>query len=351
MPERGSNNDQFFLPNFCDVRMVFAVVVIGELLAFVLTLAPFTASGERWGQLSVISLFVQWVGLTSAAVLCAARPYLGHYRENVAAALSYLLLLLVTLALSEGAYRIALLTGFGWNVSPLWHAELILRNLAVSAIVCAVVLRYFYVQHQWERQVKAESQARVEALQARIRPHFLFNSMNTIAALTRSDPELAEEAVEDLADLFRQSLAEVGQQVTLAEELELSKRYLHIEQLRLGERLRVEWNIDALPSDARVPPLSLQPLLENAIYHGIEPRADGGVIKVTGRRDGDALTIAIDNPLPDTVTQTHDGNKMALDNIRARFEALHGASSALSTNAGARHFHVELRFPYQSKTP
>ena len=343
--------DAFFLPNFCDVRMVFAVVVIGQLLAFVLTLAPFAASGERWSQLSVISLFVQWVGLTSAMVLCHTRVYLGRLRENTAATISYALLLLVTLVLSEIAYRIALLTGFGWDIAPYWHMELLLRNLAISAVVNAVTLRYFYVQHQWEQQVKAESQARIAALQARIRPHFLFNSMNTIASLTRSDPALAEEAVLDLADLFRHSLADAGQQVTLAEEFELSRRYLRIEQLRLGERLRVEWDIAALPDDALLPPLSVQPLLENAVYHGIEARADGGTIRVYGQRDGDSLMLGIDNPVPENNISPRSGNKMALDNIRLRFEALYGAQGGLSSVQKESSFHVELRFPYMTKQP
>ncbi len=341
--------DAFFLPNFCDVRMVFAVVVIGELLAFVLALAPFTPGGERWSQLSVISLFVQWVGLTSAAVLCYSRVHLGRLRENTAATLSYALLLLVTLVLSEMAYRIALLTGYGWDVGPDWHAELLLRNLCISAIISAVTLRYFYVQHQWEQQVKAESLARIAALQARIRPHFLFNSMNTIASLTRSDPVLAEEAVLDLADLFRHSLADAGQQATLAEEFELSRRYLRIEQLRLGERLRVAWDIAALPGDALLPPLSVQPLLENAVYHGIEPRADGGTIHVHGQRDGDNLILRIDNPVPEPSIGARNGNHIALDNIRLRFEALHGARSRLHTGQDERGFHVELRFPYLTK--
>lgn len=341
--------DAFFLPNFCDVRMVFAVVVIGELLAFVLTLAPFAPGGERWSQLSVISLFVQWVGLTSAAVLCYTRLYLGRLRENTAATLSYVLLLLVTLVLSEAAYRIALLTGYGWEITPYWHAELLLRNLAISAVVNAVTLRYFYVQHQWQQQVKAESLARIAALQARIRPHFLFNSMNTIASLTRSDPVLAEEAVIDLADLFRHSLADAGQQVTLAEEFELSRRYLRIEQLRLGERLRVDWDVAALPSDALLPPLSVQPLLENAVYHGIEALAGGGTIRVHGQRDGATLVLNIDNPAPEKNIKARSGNRMALENIRLRFEALHGAHGQLRTEQHEHSFHVELRFPYMTQ--
>ena len=341
--------DTFFLPNFCEVRMVFAVVVIGELLAFVLTLAPFAVDSGRWSQLSIISLFVQWVGLSSAATLCGARNWLGRQKEYLAATASYTLLLLVTLVLSEVAYRIALLTGFGWDVAPHMHTELLLRNLAISAVVNAVALRYFYVQHQWEQQIKAESQSRVAALQARIRPHFLFNSMNTIASLTRSNPALAEEAVEDLADVFRQSLADAGQQVTLDAELELSRRYLRIEQLRLGERLRMEWDIATLPGDALIPPLSLQPLLENAIYHGIEPRAEGGTVQVRGQREGETLVLIIENPLPQSRNHSRDGHGMALENTRLRFEGLYGEKASLHTTQDEQTFRAELRFPYQTK--
>jgi two-component system, LytTR family, sensor histidine kinase AlgZ len=147
------------------------------------------------------------------------------------------------------------------------------------------MLRYFWVAAQWRRNVEAEARSRIRALQARIRPHFLFNSMNTIAALTRSDPARAEEAVEDLADLFRASLSDATSTVTLKEELELSRIYQRIEQHRLGDRLAVEWRIKALPLRARIPALSVQPLLENAIYHGIEQLAGGGTVVVEGRYD------------------------------------------------------------------
>jgi len=141
----------------------------------------------------------------------------------------------------------------------------VLRNVAIGLIVTGLALRYFYVAHEWRRSVELRAAARVLALQARIRPHFLFNSMNTIAALTRSNPPRAEEAVQDLADLFRATLADKGT-ITLAEELEVARTYQRMEQLRLGARLQVEWRTDALPADALVPGLVIQPLLENAIY-------------------------------------------------------------------------------------
>ncbi len=339
--------ESFFLPNLCDVRMVFSVVVIGELLAFLLALAPYTTASDRWNQLSMISLFVQWVGLTSAGLLCVLRPTLARLPETTAATLSYALLIIVTGVLSEAAYRVANSMSLGLEVTPAWHVELVGRNMILSSIISAVVLRYFYVQHRWKQQTKAEAQARIEALQARIRPHFLFNSMNTIAALTRSDPAVAEEAVENLADLFRQSFSDNVREARFADEMELSRRYLRIEALRLGDRLKVEWDIDSVPADTLIPPLTLQPLLENAIYHGIEPSITGGSIRVRATIDGSRVKIEMDNPIPTTLHAARAGNRMALENIRLRIEALYPEQGRVTTRVVDNKFHVEIVLPLQ----
>jgi len=190
-----SQSDDFFLPDFCNVRMVFSVVVIGELLAIMLTLAPMDRLDKRWEDLSVISLFVQWVALLSSAVLCLARPWLAKLSEAMAATLSYLLLLTTTTVISEVTYW-----GVQWityNGHIIWRTGFLISNIGISAIVSGVVLRYFYVQHQWGKTLQARSEARIQALHSRIRPHFLFNSLNTIASLTRIDPDSAAEATED----------------------------------------------------------------------------------------------------------------------------------------------------------
>jgi two-component system sensor histidine kinase AlgZ len=345
-PENKNSEDSFFLPDFCSVRMVFVVVIIGELLAFILVLSPFNYSVDRWGDLSIISLFIQWVALSTAAALCITRRFLQKLEEKIAATLSYLISLLVTLFLSEVAFWI--MQNFNFNVSivPGWHIHLLLQNMMISAIVNAVALRYFYVQHQWKRQIVAESQSRIQALQARIRPHFLFNSLNTIASLTRVQPELAEEAIEDLADLFRQSLADSRQQITIAEELELTRRYLSIEKLRMGDRLDVIWDIDKLPEDALIPALSIQPLMENAIYHGVEPLANGGIITISGNKTADELiSITLTNPLPDTPEIRH-GNKMALKNIKSRLEAFHGHKGKIAFENKNNSYTINITFPY-----
>jgi two-component system sensor histidine kinase AlgZ len=338
--------DGFFLPDFCNVRLVFAVVIMAELLAFVLVLVTPGLLGDRWSDLGVISLFLQWIALTSAALLCLARPLLSRLGNAAAVLISYLLVLLVTALLSEAAFWLMVHSSILASTDGDWHAVFLLRCLGVSAVITAVILRYLFVQHQWRRQLQTEARARVAALQARIRPHFLFNSMNTIAALTRSDPDGAEEAIQDLSDLFRAALDSADERATLDAELTLARRYLNIEALRLGERLAVEWDMDALPLDVKVPPLILQPLLENAIYHGIEPLAGGGTIRISGAAANGRVEIRVSNPVAgQAVAGRKQGNRIAQENIRQRLQLAFGERAGLETQQHDGHYQVTLRFP------
>jgi len=221
----------------------------------------------------------------------------------------------------------------------------VLRNLLMGALVGAFVLRYLYIQHQWKRRLQAESEARLQALQARIRPHFLFNSMNTIASLIASQPGEAEDAVEDLADLFRASLSDERRLVPLEDEVDLAARYLRIEALRLGERLNVEWDLEGLSGRVRLPPLTLQPLVENAVYHGIEPNPAGGTVRVVGTWEGDRAVITVANPLPPEGTQRRHGNHLALANIGERLAAHFGRGGSLETAEADGAFRVRLAVP------
>jgi two-component system sensor histidine kinase AlgZ len=223
--------------------------------------------------------------------------------------------------------------------------RLMLRNLAVCAIAAGLALRYFYVAHQWQSNVEAEAQSRVRALQARIRPHFLFNSMNTIASLTRSDPRAAEQAIADLSDLFRASLREHRERIPLASEIEIARAYERVEKMRLGERLRVDWQLDELPMDAPVPALVLQPLLENAVYHGIEPLERGGVIRVSGKRSGSKAVLTIDNPVAPRVVARRTGHRIGLDNVRQRLELMFHGDADVEVIEAPERFVVTLRFP------
>jgi two-component system sensor histidine kinase AlgZ len=224
----------------------------------------------------------------------------------------------------------------------------LIRNVSIGFVVTALALRYFYVTHEWRRNIEMEATARVHALQARIRPHFLFNSMNTIASLTRSNPAVAEQAVQDLADLFRANLSDKRDTITFEEEYEVARTYQRIEELRLGTRLHVDWKIDSLPRKALVPGLMLQPLLENAIYHGIEPQPGGGTVTVTGELAGSLITIVVRNPVGDYESE-REGNRLALANIRERLGLLYGERGLVKSGRFGNEFIVTLRFPHVEK--
>jgi len=333
-----------FLPNFCDVRNVFMLALLVELLSLVLTLA----SAERnnfWEQLSLISLFSQWLALIDAALLCIWRGWLNRHSVVKVTLYSFLILLGVTLLLSLAVIFSARPLGLYSVVNSDWVGYFLLRNLTISGLVYGVTLRYFYIHYQWEKNLQAQSLAQIQALKARIRPHFLFNSMNTIASLISIDSTKAEKAVEDLADLFRASLREDTQHC-LANEIELTHSYVDIEQLRLGERLKVRWDLaEGLPQQLEMPALCLQPLVENAIYHGIEPCTQGGEIVISAQIVGNSLCLSVANPIQPGASVNHKSNHMAQDNIKTRLKLLYGDASRFNIESGADTYRVSLEIP------
>ncbi|HSN70406.1 MAG TPA: sensor histidine kinase [Steroidobacteraceae bacterium] len=346
-PDPASGN--LYLPDFCAARSVFAVVVIVQLVALVLTLAR-GDSDAFWTDLARTALFLLWVGLACAAVLCAARRVLARQPAARAAAIAVALLVATIAAVSELVFQVGQLLASRYGTTggmfPERHGEFMLRTVAIGFIVSAAGLRYFYVTAEWKRSVELEARARIRALQARIRPHFLFNSMNTIAALTRSDPARAEEAVEDLADLFRANLSDSRNVIPLKEELEVARIYQRVEQLRLGERLRVEWQVAELPMRTLVPSLLVQPLLENAVYHGIEALPEGGTITVRGSCTDGIVELNVVNPIPE-ITPVRHGNRLALDNIRQRLDLVWPNRSSVTVVQEQGSYQVTLRFPRQ----
>ena len=353
-PDRAfRGGDAFYLPNFCASRAAFAIVVVAELTAIVVSIARSAAQGF-WSELALSSLFLLWVGLLSAALLCVLRPLLARLGVQRGSSVALALMIAVVAAASAGVFLLGqthLVRVAGADLLfPRRFGPFVLRNTAIGFVIAAVTLRYFYVTHQWRCNIELRAAARVHALQARIRPHFLFNSMNTIASLTRSDPALAEQAVQDLADLFRASLSDRHQTITLAEELSIARTYQRVEQLRLGERLRVHWDVRGLPPDARVPGLMLQPLLENAIYHGIEPRPQGGTVTVTGERTAQLISLVVRNPLGERQAE-REGNRVALANIRERLALLYGARALVKAGRFDEEYIVTLRFPYIASAP
>ena len=352
MAAKSHSNDsetQAYLPDFCTGGAVFVVVLVAELVAILLTLAAYDTPGMFMIELAKTSLFVVWLGILSAVIMCLFRDQLESAGKTLAFVVSFVVLEILCVVLAEIAYQLTRVFGESVIIDDS-HFGFILRTFAISSIVIALTMRYLYISSEWRRSVVLEAQARISALQALIRPHFLFNSMNTIASLTRSDPRQAEEAVEDLSDLLRANLSGSAHRTTLKEELEVAAIYQRIEKLRLGDRLVVRWNVDDLPMRALIPSLTIQPLLENAIYHGIELLPDGGEVVVDGERDDDYLVITIANPVAAGKQRAIDGNKMAMENIRQRFALAYDNRATVDVVDGDSTFSVKLRFPHEERS-
>ncbi len=332
----GRNFKGDFLPNLCTVQAVFHLILVGELLAIALTVVQSGVLEFSWNRLGVLSMLIQWIVLASAACLCPLRPWFKRRHPMVAGLVSYVLVLCITVLFS-------VLGGLLQAPSPELNWDQLLTNLMLAAVFAGIVLRYFYLQQQLRNQQQAELNARIQALQARIRPHFLFNSMNSIASLIDFDPQAAEKMVVDLSELFRASLSDPGL-IPLERELELCRRFIAIEQMRIGDRLQVSWDVDAMP-EAMVPSLLLQPLIENAIYHGIQPLLEGGTVAIWVKAAGSQCQIRVRNPVGDKRQQSNRGNGLALDNIRHRLDAHYGAKGSLTVDAGAAYYEVVVVFP------
>jgi two-component system sensor histidine kinase AlgZ len=280
------------------------------------------------------------LALASAFSLTVLRGGLTRYFGAVGQSVAMLLIVATwTLALSYVAHMV---------LHPDLEPVLFLfRNLAISLILTGLLLRYLYVQHLNKVQEAAETRSRFQALQSRIRPHFLFNSMNTIASLTRLDPIKAEQVVEDLADLFRASLTDAEKLATLDEELDLARRYLNIERIRLGDRIRIEWKVADLPKTAVLPRLTLQPLLENAVYHGIEKHPEGGEITLCGSCQHGVVELKLCNPLfhEEISASGREKHGIALNNVKQRLETLFGVSGRLLIKEDRDRYCVTLNFP------
>lgn len=337
------------LPDFCQPRAVFILVLLGLLLALLLALAGRSDFSNFWSALGLTALMVESIVLAACLLLCACRGMLARLPASAAFATIFLVIQILVVGASWFAAHYFLFhDGPGPRSAG---AEWIVRNLLISLIASLVFVRYLVLHRQWQIQVRAEAGARLDALQARIRPHFLFNTLNTIASLLKTRPDDAEQAVLDLADLLRTGL-KTNATHTLGEELELVRGYLRIESQRLGDRLRIDWQIDAsLPLSQTVPALLVQPLVENAIVHGIARLPDGGQLRIeAGASKGGDWFVRVMNPWPGASgedTGGASGNRMALENVRQRLELAYGELASLETRPNEDNFTAELRAPSQ----
>ena len=292
-----ANNDGFvFFPNFCRGGYLVNVLVLAQLLAIAITVLTRRLSITIYHDLLLISLFVQWVALASVAVLCALRPVLNRLAPWRALGVAYLILLLITVGVGELSLWLLAATGTIPSARPEWYLYFHVQNVVVTAVVSALALRYFLARHQLRQRTLSEASARTELQRRRVRRHFLFSTMSSIASLTRRSPAKAEAAVEDMADLFRLMLDDSKQLIPVAKEIDLAKQYVSLEKLRLQRRLKVTWGVGAVPRPAKTPVLLLQLLVENAINEGIEPRAEGGEIQVSVTAENGGVAYCVEGP-------------------------------------------------------
>ncbi|MGQ0443274.1 MAG: sensor histidine kinase [Methylophilaceae bacterium] len=323
------------LPNLHNLGIHLRILLIVNLLAVLAALLLSQQFDEFLPLLAELSAVIQPIILLSMLILYVLYPLLSklQYWQGLFA--------IVLLEMLISAFVVLLITRyFSFEVVTIPY-----RVIVLAGIVTAIVLYYFYLQQRAYSPAIAE--ARLQALQARIRPHFLFNSINAVLSLIRSHPKRAETALEDMADLFRVLMAENRELVPLEKEIALCKQYLSIESLRLEDRLKINWQLDNMPTKALIPPLILQPLLENAVYHGIEPMPEGGEIVVAIRVKHKELHIDISNPYV-SENSHHSGNKMALKNIKERLHLHFDLEASLNSQANNNRYSVHIRLPYET---
>jgi len=337
-----------FLPDFRSINCTF-MLLLGELFAFMFTLAVVASPQAFWPELGLNSLFIVSVVLASQLLLAIAAKHLDKLTEKIAGFCVFLVVTFISLLLTW------LLEGLCAEASgPLFSREQVnlpfqsLSHSVLAGMTTAVGLRYQYLQYLLRLQVKAEGAARLDALQSRMKPHFLFNSLNSIAILIRQDSTLAEALTLDLADLFRAILRKDIRLTTLEDEIGLSRQYLNIEQLRLGERLRVVWSLNEDLFGALIPPLSLQPLIENAIFHGIDPSPAGGTLEISCQaHKKNKIILSVRNSLPDSChSAARLGNRVALNNLRLRLHSFFGDDGKLMTSIVEGVYLARIVIPY-----
>ena len=334
-----------WLPSFCEAPTVFAAMLLAEVVVLVGTFSPGSAGADWWSALSTGTVLAQWIALSTVAVLCLLRPKLLPLSPGIALLVVGAIVASTGYALGWLVFRVDHMMEIGLTPELDRETRFVGGIVLMALLIAAAGLRYGYVHVQWRLRVEAQARAEIAALTARIRPHFLFNSMNTIAGLVREDADLAEQVILDLADLFRAALAAGEKSHALEREFELCERYLSIEVLRLGDRLRVEWDIAGVPLDLPVPPLLLQPLVENAVYHGIQPLEGGGSVRIGARMCGDLLTLNVENPRPDPPPARRGGHGLAQENVRQRLRYAFGERARLEVTERPGYYGASVQIP------
>ena len=324
------------LPNFRNLGVTLRTVAIVNGLSLFVVINQADSMQDLLQRIILGSTFLQPVLLSCLLALYALNPRLS--RQSLHRGIGSVMLIVAFFS-----WVIAQFEEYIFGPSAENSAFHFWQLITLSASVTALVLAYFRLRtHSLSPSF---ANARLQALQARIRPHFLFNSINAVLGIVRSDPKRAETALEDMADLFRMAMADNRELVSLTREVELSRQYLALEQLRVGERLKIDWQLQDMPQDALIPPLVLQPLLENAVYHGIESLYEGGEITVKIYRNGKEMHLDVYNPYQ-SKNMTHRGNKLALSNIRERLSLQFDVEASYRVDEGEDYYRVHILIPY-----
>ncbi|EEY92058.1 MULTISPECIES: sensor histidine kinase [Acinetobacter] len=332
-----NSSGTYFFTKIGQWQHLLELIVASNVLAMVLALAE----ARSWHALEGIrvlqyTFFINWVILSFSAFVDYFQDFFTKLSQKVALTLGFVVLqiivLLTTCAVNIIQFWAARSTGFSEDV--LFHG--VSLHLGYGILLGAFCLRYLYMREQWLRQQYSELNARIQAMQARIHPHFLFNSLNSVVSLISIDPDKAENMLISLSRLFRASFQEL-KLVSLEEEIDLCKQYLSIEKMRLGDRLTVEWNIQATPIElkrATIPLLTLQPLLENSIFHGVEKVLQASTISVLVEILQNQVTIVITNPYSHDKIKSRTGNGIAIENVEQRLKAYYGPAVKFQVYGG-----------------
>ncbi len=350
------------LPDFCSWSLLLVAVILAQIGCLLVLLG--NAVPWSWPTLGLLSLFSLWATMLVQAFWCITgrlliaavnRTAIGQRPGRLGWSMCWLLLWLeaVVLCMSMAQLVILVDNGAGLHLisSSLPPYKLILTTGIISALLAGVLLRYTAIWQRWHLQTQQQARMELENLQARLRPHFLYNTLNTIAALVTQKPDDAIDAIEDLSDLLRQSLQPKSRLVSLTQEIQLCKQYLQLMQWRLGERLQTDWQIspDLVTDNWQIPPLTLQALVENAVLHGIQPLPDGGLLILQLNTTNHRLQIVVSNPIAGEITRENasaNGTGTAILDLQRRLGLVYQGGAQLQQQKDQRRYIVKLELPH-----
>ena len=349
---RNQSSSSYFFTKIGQWQHLLELIVASNVLAMVLALSE-ARSWQALESLRVLQYicFINWVILSFSALVDYFQEFFAKFSQKMALILGFILLQLVVLFTTCAVNIIQFWASRSTDFSEQVLFQGVALHLSYGVLLGAFCMRYLYMREQWLKQQYSELNARIQAMQARIHPHFLFNSLNSVVSLIAIDPDRAENMLISLSRLFRASFQEL-KLVSLAEEIDLCQQYLSIEKIRLGERLNVEWNIQATPIDLKrvtIPLLTLQPLLENSIFHGVEKALQPSTISVLVEILQNQVSIVITNPYSDDTIKSKKGNGIAIENVKQRLKAYYGQTVKFQIYGGASLYTTVVSYHYRVK--